>query len=109
MAVKAYKEICETWQILGYEPYVKKVTGLPINPTLVLQNGLLLQDEKIKDYIDDNNALFGTIDTYLLYKLTDGKSFYTDVTNASRTMLFDIHKGVYDKKLLEHFMIPEKC
>lgn len=106
---KHTKEICETWQILGYEPYVKKVTGLPINPYFSASKmAYFLQDEKIKDYIDDNNALFGTIDTYLLYKLTDGKSFYTDVTNASRTMLFDIHKGVYDKKLLEHFMIPEK-
>lgn len=106
---KHTKEICETWQILGYEPYVKKLTGLPINPYFSASKmAYFLQDKKIKDYIDDDNALFGTMDTYLLYKLTNGKSFYTDVTNASRTMLFDIHKGVYDKKLLEHFMIPEK-
>lgn len=105
---KHTKEICETWQILGYEPYVKKVTGLPINPYFSASKmAYLLNDEKVKSYIADNNALFGTMDTYLLYKLTNTKSFYTDVTNASRTMLFDIHKIKYDEKLLEHFKIPK--
>ncbi|MBP3611357.1 MAG: glycerol kinase GlpK [Lachnospiraceae bacterium] len=52
--------------------------------------------------------LFGTVDTWLIWNLTKGKIHVTDYTNASRTMLFDIHRLCWDKELLEKFRIPEK-
>lgn len=51
--------------------------------------------------------LFGTVDTWLIWNLTKGAVFVTDYTNASRTMLFDIHKLCWDKKILDYFDIPE--
>ena len=69
----------------------------------------------ILDHIPDarNRAIkgelaFGTVDTFLLWKLTAGKSFYTDATNASRTLLFNIHTQIWDDKLLALFNIPKK-
>ena len=50
--------------------------------------------------------MFGTVDTWLLYKLTGGKVHATDYTNASRTMMFNIHTGEYDGELLDLFEIP---
>ena len=51
----------------------------------------------------------GTIDSYLIFKLTNGKIFATDHTNASRTMLYNLHTGKYDAELLDCFGIPEKA
>lgn len=55
----------------------------------------------------NGEILFGTIDTWLIYKLTGGKSHVTDATNASRTALFNIHTGAWDDELLEIFNIPK--
>ena len=55
----------------------------------------------------DHSLRFGTIDSWLIYKLTGGKSFYTDPSNASRTMLFNIQEMKYDKELLDIFGIEE--
>ena len=49
---------------------------------------------------------FGTVDTYLLWRLTGGKVHVTDATNASRTLLFDIHNGCWDEDLLKLFGVP---
>jgi len=50
--------------------------------------------------------LFGTIDSFLLWRLTGGQIHATDATNASRTMLFDINRGVWDEELLQLFHVP---
>lgn len=55
---------------------------------------------------DEGRLMFGTVDTWLIYKLTGGKVHATDYTNASRTMLFDIHKLGWDEEILEYFNIP---
>src|SRR5699024_9423683 len=52
--------------------------------------------------------LFGTVDTWLIWNLTGGQAHVTDYTNASRTMLFDIHKLQWDREILERFDIPEE-
>lgn len=52
-------------------------------------------------------VLFGTVDSYLVWKLSGGKTHITDVTNASRTLLFNIHTGTWDEELLELFSIPK--
>lgn len=55
---------------------------------------------------EQGNLLFGTVDTWLIWQLTKGRIHVTDYTNASRTMLFDIHKLCWDKKILDWFQIP---
>lgn len=57
---------------------------------------------------EQGDLAFGTIDTFLLWRLTNGKSFYTDATNASRTLLFNIHTQNWDDELLSLFTIPKK-
>lgn len=101
---KHTEDICDSWRQLGYEPYIKKTTGLVINPYFSSSKiRCLLNTHKDKDL---SQFKFGTMDTYILYRLTEGKSFLTDVTNASRTMLFNIHTLTYDKKILELLDIP---
>lgn len=63
--------------------------------------------EGAREKADRGELLFGTVDTWLIYKLTGGKVHATDYTNASRTMLFDIHKLCWDKEILDYFRIPE--
>ncbi len=62
---------------------------------------------QIAEKLEKNEVCFGTVDSFLVYKLTGGKAFVTDVTNASRTMLFNLEALSYDKELLEIFGIPE--
>ncbi|MFA5720169.1 MAG: glycerol kinase GlpK [Acholeplasmataceae bacterium] len=105
---KHTQEICDSWKTLGYEPYIKETTGLELNAYFSASKMVhFLNMPKLKPYLLNNDALFGTMDTYLLYRLTDGHAFYTDITNASRTMLLDIHSGTYDEKLLSLFNIPK--
>ena len=59
-----------------------------------------------KRLLQENKLCAGTVDSYLIFKLTDGKRFVTDVTNASRTMLFDIHKLAWDEELMRLFGVP---
>ena len=61
-----------------------------------------------KELLDRDELCFGTVDTYLLWKLTDGEVYATDYTNASRTLLFNIHDLKWDDELLELFGIPKK-
>lgn len=56
---------------------------------------------------ENGELLFGTVDTWLIWNLTKGRVHVTDYSNASRTMIFDIHKLCWDKELLEYFRIPE--
>lgn len=84
-------------------------TGLLINPyfsaskiRFILDNVKGAQEEAEK-----GNLLFGTIDTWLIYKMTNGKNHLTDTTNASRTMLFNIHSLEWDEELLKIFRIPK--
>ncbi len=61
-----------------------------------------------RELLEEGNLCAGTIDSYLIFKLTEGGTFATDVTNASRTMLYDIHKLDYDEELLNFFGIPRE-
>lgn len=60
-----------------------------------------------RERADRGELLFGTVDTWLIWKLTEGQVHVTDYTNASRTMLFDIHNLCWDPEILEYFQIPE--
>lgn len=98
-------DIVEKLKADGLEPLIKEKTGLVLDP--------YFSASKIKWIIDNvpgvkgnKNLLFGTIDTYLLWKMTCGEVHATDVTNASRTLLFNIHTLDWDEELLKIFDIP---
>ena len=87
----------------GLEEYVRKVTGLIPDAYFSGSKIAWILDhvEGAREEAEKGNLLFGTVDTWLTWNLTKGRSFVTDVTNASRTMLFDIRKLCWDDKLLE--------
>ena len=99
---------CNNLKKKGLEKKIQKITGLTIDPYFsATKIKWILDNNKIsKNLIQNNNLLFGTIDTWLLWNLTHRKSHLTDVTNASRTMLFDIKKNQWSKYLLKSLKIP---
>lgn len=99
---------CEELKARGLSDYVKETTGLLIDAYFSAGKIRWILDnvEGAREKAERGDLLFGTIDTWLIYKLTDGALHITDYTNASRTMLFDIKNLCWDKKLLEEFNIP---
>ena len=100
-------DICNKWE--KYKDSVHKKTGLLINPYFSASKiRFILDNVKDAQKMAENGELcFGTVDTWLMYKLSEGKIFKTDVTNASRTMLFNIKTLTWDEELLEFFNIPK--
>ncbi|RPA69327.1 glycerol kinase GlpK [Cyclobacteriaceae bacterium YHN15] len=99
-------EICERLKNdKKLETDIKQKTGLIIDPYFSGSKLIWLKEnqEGIRKAISDGKAYFGTIDTWLLYKLSHGVSYFTDYTNASRTMFFNLHDLSWDRKLLEQF------
>lgn len=64
--------------------------------------------DNVKEKAEEGKLLFGTIDTYLLWKLTNGKVHATDYSNASRTLIYNINELKWDDELLGYFGIPKK-
>ena len=89
----------------GYEPMIKEKTGLVLDPYFSASKIKWIRDN-VEGVKDNPNLLFGTIDTFLLWKFTCGQVHATDVTNASRTLLFNIHTLSWDKELLDLFEVP---
>ena len=89
---------------------IRKTTGLEIDPYFsATKIKWILDNVKLAEInLKKNNLLFGTIDTWILWKLTNGKSHLTDITNASRTMLFDTQKEIWSENLLKIFGVPKK-
>ena len=100
--------ICEQLKKKGLENYVRKTTGLVIDSyfSATKINWILNNVEGAKLEADKGNLLFGTIDSWLLWNLTNGKVHATDYSNASRTMLYDIKNLCWDEKLLKELSIP---
>lgn len=98
-------DICNRLKGSTVEAEVVQRTGLIIDPYFSGTKLIWLyeNDIRIKKAIDAGQALFGTVDTWLLYKLTKGKRFFTDYTNASRTLFFNIDELRWDQALLERF------
>ena len=88
---------------------VKKTTGLVLDPyfSATKIEWFLNNISGLRTKVEQGNAVFGNIDTFLLYKLTTGKSFATDASNASRTMLLDLNTLKWDPSMLSLFGIPE--
>ncbi len=93
----------------GREPLVRERTGLVLDPyfSATKIEWLLANVDGLADRARDGRAVFGTIDAWLIFKLTG--ELATDPSNASRTLLFDIRRGVWDGELLELFGVPERA
>ncbi len=88
---------------------IQEKTGLLVNPYFSASKIRFILDIKDNQLLAEQGRLmFGTVDSWLLYKLSEGKIHATDVTNASRTMLYNIHNNKWDEELLELFNIPAK-
>lgn len=103
------QSIVNQWKRDGLEELVKEKTGLVLNPYFSASKirYILDQDESFQRQAEAGELLFGTIETFLLWKFTRGKAHKTDVTNASRTMLMNLETGEWDETLLEIFNIPK--
>lgn len=90
-----------------FKKYIKKTTGLVVDAyfSATKMKWLIENNSELNLYRQQKNLCFSTLDSFLIFRLTKGKKFITDVTNASRTMLFDIKKLDYDDKLLKYFEI----
>ncbi len=93
----------------GYEKIVREKTGLVLDPyfSATKIKWILENVDGAQDLAKKGDLLFGTVDTYLIYKLTEEKNHFTDVTNASRTLLFNINTMKWDEDLLNLFEIPK--
>lgn len=102
-------DFCEKLKNDDLEDYIRKTTGLKIDAYFSASKIKWILDniDGAREKAENGELLCGTIDTWLIWKLSNGKIHITDYTNASRTLLFDIHKLCWDKKLLEIFDIPE--
>ena len=101
-------EFCKELRDSGHEKMVREKTGLVIDPYFSATKVKWILDNVTgaRDLANNGKLMFGTIDSYLIYKLTKEKEHYTDVTNASRTMLFNINEMKWDTDLLDLFDIP---
>ncbi|WWO98752.1 MAG: glycerol kinase GlpK [Candidatus Dasytiphilus stammeri] len=101
-------DLCDKLKKDGWENYIQKTTGLVINPYFSATKVKWIFDHVsgVREKAKRGEILFGTIDTWLVWKMTQGRVHVTDYTNASRTMLFNIHTLEWDQKLLDIFDIP---
>ena len=101
-------EICSDLKKQGLEEKIKSKTGLVTDPYFSSTKVLWILDQvdNARSLADQGYLAFGTIDSWLLWNLTDGSSHATDLTNASRTMLFNINTLQWDEELLEIFQVP---
>lgn len=101
-------ELCNTLKARGLEATVHAKTGLLLDPYFSASKISWILDNVrgVREKAERGELAFGTIDSFLLWRLTDGKSHFTDITNASRTMLFNIVDQCWDTELLNAFNIP---
>ncbi|MFN7096761.1 MAG: FGGY family carbohydrate kinase, partial [Gammaproteobacteria bacterium] len=99
---------CEKLKRDGHEQTISQTTGLLLDPYFSATKLAWILDNvpNARQQAEQGELLFGTIETWLLWRLTDGQSHLTDVTNASRTMLMNIHTQQWDQELLQLFNIP---
>lgn len=103
-------DYCQTLkEQAGLEARIQQKTGLLLDPYFCATKIRWILDkvEGAQELAEQGELLFGTVDSFLLWRLTAGKAHATDVTNASRTLLFDIQKQDWDDELLELFNIPK--
>ena len=104
-------DICKRLKNTALEAKVKQRTGLIIDPYFSGTKLLWLyeNDPCVRQAIDAGQACFGTVDTWLLYQLTQGRHYLTDYTNASRTLFFNLDELQWDRQLLNEFGMDRLC
>jgi len=102
-------DFCDELTQNGYGDLIREKTGLPIDAyfSATKLKWLLDNVDGARELAKKGELAFGTVDSWLIWNLTAGKIHATDPSNASRTMLFNIHTGEWDKELCELFDIPE--
>lgn len=103
------EDICKKLRKDGYQDMVKDKTGLLIDPYFAGTKARWILDEVdgAQERAEKGELLFGTIDSWLVWKLTGGKAHITDYSNASRTLLYNIYDLEWDDELLEMLNIPK--
>lgn len=106
---KRTSDYCETLKEKGFDKVIKEKTGLVVDAYFsgTKLKWILDHVEGAREEAEKGNLLFGTVDTWLLYNLTNKKVHATDYTNASRTMLFNIHTLEWDEEILTELNIPK--
>jgi len=101
-------EYCDTLKASGYDKTIRKKTGLIVDAYFSGTKVKWILDNVpgAREKAENGDLLFGTVDTWLVWKLTKGRIHATDYSNASRTMLFNIHTLEWDDEILKEFNIP---
>lgn len=101
--------LCDALRATGHDPLIQQHTGLLLDAYFSATKIAWILDNVpgARAKAEVGRLAFGTVDTWLIWKLTGGKLHVTDASNASRTLLYNIHSGEWDKTLLELFQIPE--
>ncbi|MCA8965443.1 MAG: glycerol kinase GlpK [Planctomycetes bacterium] len=98
---------CAAMTAAGHAERVRQLTGLPIDPYFsATKIAWMLDRAGLRARAERGELAFGTVDAFLLQRLTGGAAHVTDVTNASRTLLFDIHALAWSDELLQRFAVP---
>jgi glycerol kinase len=102
------EDICAGLRAAGHEAAIAAKTGLLLDPYFSATKIAWLLDHVrgAREAAEAGQLAFGTVDSYLIFRLTGGRVHATDATNAARTLLFDIHSGQWDVQLAELFRIP---
>lgn len=105
---KRTADYCQDLIEKGYEDFFEEKTGLRIDPyfSATKLRWILENVEGVRERAEKGDLLFGTVDSYLVWKLTGGRLHITDYSNASRTMLFNIHDLEWDQEILDLLDIP---
>src|SRR5215813_13443354 len=100
--------MCASVRARRHEPVLTQKTGLLLDPYFSATMIAWLLDHVVgaRAAAKAGRLAFGTVDTFLLWRLTGGKAHVTDATNAARTLLLDIHRGEWDDELCRLFDIP---
>ena len=104
-------QACEALRACGHEPAVEQCTGLRLDPyfSATKLSWMLDHVPQARVRAQRGELAFGTIDSWLIFKLTAGRQHLTDVTNASRTLLLDLENAAWSQPMLELFDIPRAC
>jgi glycerol kinase len=99
---------CDQLKADGHETLIQRRTGLMVDSYFSASKITWILDHVpgTRELASAGKLVFGTVDSWLIWKLTGGRMHVTDASNASRTMLFDIHTGQWDEELLELFRVP---